>query len=155
MSEQLSIRDYVLAGNSLFTLESLRTGKHFTFRVRQAREGLNCGSLHFVSVLVNPDNTKDYQYLGTIFDDVRYHHGVKSRIGYDAPDAVAFRWLWSHLDDLDRFPVRFHRSTYCCRCGRTLTVPESIRLGIGPECAQKLGIDADHRGGKHEPPPSK
>jgi hypothetical protein len=24
----------------------------------------------------------------------------------------------------------------CCRCGRTLTTPESIERGIGPECVK-------------------
>jgi hypothetical protein len=30
----------------------------------------------------------------------------------------------------------------CGRCGRKLTVPESIESGFGPECASILGLDA-------------
>jgi hypothetical protein len=30
----------------------------------------------------------------------------------------------------------------CVRCGRTLTDPESIERGIGPECEQRLAVSA-------------
>lgn len=35
---------------------------------------------------------------------------------------------WMHIDP----------AIFCNRCGRLLTDPESIRLGYGPECAQKI-----------------
>ncbi len=122
--------------------------------------GVHCAkTLHFVGVLTNPDNTRDYQFLGSIFDGERYAHGKKSKIGYDAPSAVAFRWFWSVVDHIEQIEgVRFYKSSYCCRCGRTLTVPESINLGIGPECAQQVGLvpygweeePRAHRGGQHD-----
>jgi hypothetical protein len=31
---------------------------------------------------------------------------------------------------------------YCVRCGAELTVPESIERGMGPTCAQKVGVGA-------------
>ncbi len=173
MTKTLTKREYVTAGDATFTLESEKTSTRFTYRVRQQcrgaalvaraaplRAGVHCAkTLHFVGVLTNPDNTRDYQFLGSIFDGERYAHGKKSKIGYDAPSAVAFRWFWSVVDHIEQIEgVRFYKSSYCCRCGRTLTVPESIRLGIGPECAQQVGLvpygweeePRAHRGGKHD-----
>lgn len=34
-----------------------------------------------------------------------------------------------------------HSSRFCRKCGRILSSPKSIKLGIGPICAKKSGID--------------
>jgi hypothetical protein len=34
--------------------------------------------------------------------------------------------------------LKVHHEGRCCRCGRKLTVPESIETGLGPECASRL-----------------
>ena len=52
---------FILGGNATFTVVSKRTGKRYTYRVRVAPEDHEC---FFASVLVGPDNTADYQYLG-------------------------------------------------------------------------------------------
>jgi hypothetical protein len=31
-----------------------------------------------------------------------------------------------------------HHENHCGRCGRTLTVPESVERGIGPDCLAKM-----------------
>ncbi len=155
MTGALTLRDYILAGSSVFTIASKKTGKRFTYRVRQQWEGVHVAkSLHVVGVLVNPDNTQDYQFLGTIFDQERYRHGKKSHLSPDAPSARAFDWFWRHVDHLDDLPLAFHKSASCCRCGRLLTTPESIKRGIGPECAVKIGLVEPLRGGQHAPAPS-
>lgn len=41
-------------------------------------------------------------------------------------------------------------SDHCGRCGRELTKPSSIKLGIGPECAELLGYALDDEGEYHE-----
>ncbi|TMR11734.1 hypothetical protein ETD86_34765 [Nonomuraea turkmeniaca] len=43
------------------------------------------------------------------------------------------------LLDLDEPATRDH-VTRCTACKHTLTTPESRALGIGPDCAAKLGI---------------
>lgn len=30
--------------------------------------------------------------------------------------------------------------SHCCLCGRELTVPDSVQKGIGPVCAEKIGL---------------
>lgn len=132
---QFSTLDYLLAGNCIFTIESVKTGQRFTYRIQQPDED----SPHFVSLLHGPDNNSDYQYLGTIFRRETYRHGKKSRINPDAPSVIAFSWFWQHWIYLDQLTqIKFHKSEYCCKCGRLLTTPESIQLGIGPVCFRGL-----------------
>jgi hypothetical protein len=48
---------------------------------------------------------------------------------------VAFAWFWDRLRN-GNLPeqVEVHHEGRCGRCGRALTVPESIESGFGPEC---------------------
>lgn len=129
-------RAFALAGNAIFTLRSKATGERFTFRVRQPRDD----TPHFVALLRGPDNTSDYSYLGTIYRDGRYKHGKRSPIGPDAPSARAFDWFWRRLEaGLLHEKLEIWHEGRCGRCGRLLTVPESVARGIGPDCAGRMG----------------
>jgi hypothetical protein len=133
MIPTLSPRVFALGGNSTFTVKSLKTGTHFTYKVRQPK-----GKPHFVSVLTGSDNENDFTFLGTIFDGRAY---VPSRrnIAPTAPSAIAFDYVWNRIDSLPA-NVEFHHEGRCACCGRKLTTPESVARGIGPECASKLGM---------------
>jgi hypothetical protein len=133
----IELEQFAMAGKAVFTLVSKRTGARFTFKVRKYEDK----PVAFVSLLSGPDNTADYQYLGCISaEGLRYFHGKKSRIGTDAPSAKAFAWTWAHRADPEAASVEVHHEGRCCRCGRALTVPESIESGVGPECRQKMGF---------------
>ena len=126
---------FALAGNAVFTIVSKRTGARFTFKVQAAETGV----MHFVKVLTGPDNATDYKYLGFIRRGVYFHGGEKAKISKDAPSAIAFDWFWRALArnaNLDQ--VEVHHEGKCGRCGRALTVPESIQSGYGPECVTKV-----------------
>lgn len=130
-----TVATFSLAGNARLTLVSVKTGARFTYRIRKARkEGDN---RHFVAVLCGADNDGDYVYLGTIFDGTRFNHGRKSSISSTAPSAVAFAWIWKRVTrgDLPTQCEVWHEGR-CGRCGRSLTVPESIETGLGPICAE-------------------
>ncbi len=130
----LSLRDYVTAGKASFTLKSLKSGDHYTYRVRRAK-GKPDAPL-FVQVLA-PGEGRRFHYLGCIFPD-GYRHGRKSPVKETEPEAKAFAWFWPRAESLPAI-VEFHRSSKCCRCGRELTTPESIAAGVGPECAGRAG----------------
>lgn len=128
-------KEFIYAGNAIFTLKSLRTGEHFTYKFTKK------DTVYFASVLNGPDNWTNYAYLGlTSPDTLGLRLTAKSRAGDDAPSVRALRWWLSTLraqrnvDDL----VEFKHEGKCCRCGRKLTHPESIDSGIGPECASKI-----------------
>ena len=126
-----SFQQFALAGNARFTPRSKRTQTRFTFRVRQPGEG----KPWFVSLLTGQDNENDYSFFGTIFPDGSFRLSRKSKISALAPSVAGFEWFWSHVR-AQRLPpqVEVHHEGRCGRCGRALTVPESIESGFGPEC---------------------
>lgn len=132
----IETKKFVLAGNATFTLTSKKTGKRFTYKVRQPQPD----KPHFVSLLSGANNESDFNFLGTIFSDTAFVHGKRSRISRKAPSAMAFNWFWDHINNLPEDKVEVHHEGKCCRCGRKLTVPSSIESGIGPECAAHMGI---------------
>jgi hypothetical protein len=126
---------FALAGNAVFTLQSKKTGERFTYRVRAADQG----PMHFVAVLTGPNNATDWKYLGFLRRGVYFHGGAKARISATAPSAKAFDWFWRNTARGVEMPsLEVHHEGKCGRCGRPLTVPESIASGFGPECLGKV-----------------
>lgn len=136
----IDLQSYITAGNATFTIRSRKTGTRFTYRVRRSKDEK---PMHFVSVLAGPQNEHHYEFLGTIFNDGVYRHGRKSRYMATSPCSVAFAYLMDNLSRLASTQLDFYPSAHCCACGRLLTTPESVALGIGPECGNRLG-------GQHE-----
>ena len=138
-----AVRAYALGGNATFTIESMVTGTRFTFKVRAStNSGASIGrGVFFVSLLTGPDNTQDYTYLGIIprDDPMTFRLTAKSRAGEEAPSVKAFKWLWRQVS-AGRLPalVEVWHEGSCGRCGRTLTVPESVEAGFGPECTRHV-----------------
>jgi hypothetical protein len=139
----LDIRNFLLAGKAIFTVVSKKSGVRFTYKVKKHDEK----DLWFVSVLTGPDNTSSYSYLGTVFTQTGqfgpsrvFRSTAKSRIAVDAPSNKAFSWLFRMVDEgksVEEF-AEVHHEGRCGRCGRRLTVPESIESGFGPECIQHV-----------------
>lgn len=125
---------FMLGGNATVTLQSVRSGARFTFKITASDDG----AVSFVKLLTGSDNEEDFAYLGLIRAGA-YSHGRKSKIGPDAPSAKAFAWAFAHLargsipDGLE-----IYHEGRCGRCNRKLTVPESILSGFGPECSGRM-----------------
>ena len=132
----LPLSRLLLAGNATFTVRSLKTGAHFTFKVKTPK-GDNAGKIHFVSLLTGTDNENNFSYFGFIKAGVFIHGGAKARVGMDAPSVRAFQWVWNRVDSLPE-GVEFLPACSCMRCGRKLTHPTSVEMAIGPECATKM-----------------
>jgi len=133
------IKNFVFGGNATITLESAKTGKHFTFKVRVAKKDDET-SPFFVSLLNGPDNYANYSYVGVIsFDKKIFKLTQKSKVTIDALSYKAFNFFFTQLvvgklhEDL-----RVYHFGKCGRCNRKLTTPTSINLGIGPECYKKV-----------------
>jgi hypothetical protein len=142
-----AVGNFVLAGRSVFTLRNTKTGNRVTYRVRRlekdaARAGQQSAiEMWFVDVLAGPENTTDYRYIGIITRS-GFNWTTKSKVATDAPSVEVFRWFWRQAKrDGARWTITlpahievWHAGT-CGRCGRALTVPESIQTGLGPVCA--------------------
>lgn len=125
-------KNYVLAGRAIFTITAANNTR-YTYRVSQDKDNPR---RFFVRVLFGPDNEQDYRYLGLFYDDSLKLRLTKASIVESKDNkALVFQAL---LDDIDRgYKVgeySLYPSCKCARCGRRLTTPESIKLGLGPEC---------------------
>lgn len=139
----MDIKKFITGGNATFTLKSLASGGHFTYRVSAVK---NDSNKFFVSILSGPDNTRDYAYAGLLatsdFDGfLAFRTTAKSKWDHNAPSVKGFAWMVNMLNngkDITK-QAEVHHMGKCGRCARALTVPESIESGFGPTCATMVG----------------
>ena len=132
-----NVADFVFGGKSIFTIRNTATGNRFTYkftRKKSLKEGEE--DVVFVKVLMGADNTSDYTFIGTVFGQRNYKHSPKSPFGSDTQSSKAIDWVVKNLRSLPQNVEVWHEGR-CARCGRKLTVPESIESGFGPECATR------------------
>lgn len=152
LSTAEEMKRFVEAGNATITVVSRKSGSRYTFRFSRPDEAstqLRNQSFAtrpiWVSLLAGADNESDYSFMGTIFPsrcmwEVR--RSAKSRVGEEAPSWSALVWF---VESLFKLPARLEHCEVwhegkCGRCGRKLTVPDSIATGFGPECAGRMGL---------------
>ena len=126
---------FMRAGNATVTIRSKKTQTRFTFKVRKSKDG----AVFFISLMNGPDNESAFTYMGYIRGGIYFHGGRKARVGQDAPSNKAFAWTWRALSQ-NTMPatVEIWHEGRCGMCNRKLTVPSSIRSGIGPDCATRM-----------------
>lgn len=148
-------KDFVLGGNAIFTIElpvgsdlAKKYGPHRTYKVwlRPPTEKFP-DPVYWVSYLSGPDNTASYTYMGKL--DAFTGQVTPTPRSKVTEGAFVLKLLnrtlarvWS--DDhaaYEQAGFRTHHEGKCGRCGRALTVPESVTSGIGPECARIMGVD--------------
>lgn len=131
---------FILAGRAIFTLQG--ASSRYTFKINRAEPSDRFPNpAYFVALLTGPDNTADYTYLG-ILDPVtgQVRTTAKSSYRADSTPVKAFNWCMARVwRDASIEPAKLWHVGRCGRCGRALTVPSSIEMGLGPECAGKLG----------------
>ena len=129
---------FASAGKATLTLVSIKTGTRFTYRI----SANDTGETLFVGLLIGSDNESDYKYIGRIFRNT-FYAGRKipkpGDINSDAPAVKAFTWAWQKING-GQIPIELEiwHEGKCGRCGRKLTVPESINSGFGPECITRI-----------------
>lgn len=133
------IRRFILAGNATFTIQSVETGTHFTFTL--AAPPRRKTHDRFARVLIGPDV---WAYLGVVVSSSLLPTRA-SKISESAPSWKALAWFLRELqrtpDDEPPAKVIFRHEGKCGRCGRPLTTPASIDTGLGPDCAEILGVE--------------
>lgn len=140
ISDVAQVIAYLHAGNATFTLRAV-TGTRFTYKVQKPDSwNEQTNPRWFVKVLVAPGM---FVYMGMLLKtNGEYSFGFTkaSRIGLSAPSAKAFVWFYRNLMEGRSIPdkIEFWHSGRCGRCGKQLTVPASIAVGIGPDCASKF-----------------
>lgn len=148
-------RRYVLGGNCKFTVVDSCTGKRFTYKVKSGKKDRDKNwttgnadlTTYFVSLLTGPNNEDDFIYMGMMKLDPMSGAYVftltrNSKVSETAESVLLFKRLWVNIEYRCWLPevIHFYQEGQCCICGRPLTVPESVRDGIGPECKAKGGM---------------
>lgn len=136
------------AGKAEFSLQNEESKKHFTYvlvkaksdsGVKQNQEGKQ---VYFVKVC---RDYMEFQYAGVLIIEqeqgAKYFRGRKGKINPDAESIKGLLWLINKLLRGQEIPevMQVYHFGKCCRCGRTLTDPESVKLGVGPECIKLIG----------------
>ena len=144
MTSVEAIRAYLFGCSRtvVFTLVSKKTGNRHTYRLRRVHSKRN---FFFVDTLTGEDNEADYGFIGTVYRDAVGHwafaYSRKSAVlPSEAPSVLGIDFFIARINrdiDLNVGKIEFWHSGKCSRCGRTLTVPASLEIGMGPKCAEK------------------
>lgn len=135
-------KNFITAGKAIFTVQ-VPAGfdkPHYTYRVKVKPANGDYPETYFVSMLTGPDNYSNYTYLGILNPKTGVvKTTAKSKF---APNSFPVRLLnrvlarlWSDEGSkITEAGFDLHHEGKCGRCGRRLTVPQSVESGFGPEC---------------------
>jgi hypothetical protein len=126
-----NFRDFVFAGNALFTLLNEETGNHVTFKVKKHKED----DIWFVNTL----SGHNYVHIGTCFSNKEFKVKTNGFINPDVQKVGIFNWmLEKFFHNQDKYPmIKVYHHGRCGACNKTLTTPKSIKSGIGPICGRR------------------
>lgn len=141
------IRSYALGGNAKVTLVSARTKTRYTYEVTLKK---GSDDFFFVSLLTGPENEGDYQPFGTVrrrgANEWVFRLNWSAESMQRAPSVTGFEWFVRQINrpqgEISK-QVEVWTSGHCANCGRTLTTPESVAIGMGPKCRARIGARLD------------
>ena len=127
-------KEFILGGRAYFTVESAETKNRFTYKINLCKNNKN---MFFVSVCYAYES---YNFIGNLFtNDARTEFKfVQSKKLTNVPKSVEVINFIVNIylnNSKTHSKLIFYHHGNCCRCGRTLTTPESIKRGIGLFCA--------------------
>jgi len=130
--------------NGTYTVVS-PSGEHRTFEIKtKAEDASFAPGKRVLSLLTGPNNEADYKGFAFVSDD-----GIvvwKKDRGTEAQPTVWDKYakmVWSlctqgEASGYYKLGCRILVERRCVKCNRKLTHPESIELGIGPECGGRV-----------------
>ncbi len=136
---------FFLGGNATFTVQSGKTGKHLTFKIRKPEASATYPNpAYLVSAMTGTDNESHFTYLGKLCPMTgSISLTPKSKFPNNDERVIVARWaldkVWNDKPVIGGSSIQHEGKCGCC--GRKLTNPESLASGIGPECSKKLGLD--------------
>jgi hypothetical protein len=135
---KLDARQYLSAGNATFTVESTKLNKRFTYKVMHKKKD-KCAHRYMVYKMYGNDNENNYRYIGLFYADTGVYKpaNLGETTLYDKMFSSFVKMLYDNVNPWYNTCL-FYKSTKCACCGRKLTTPESVELGIGPECYARI-----------------
>lgn len=141
ISDPKTALSFILAGKATVTLRSLVSGNRYTYKIVSAKKSdqySTSAPTWFVKLLNGPDNATSFVYIGFIRNN-QFVWTAKSHVGKDAPSVIGFTYVLDALVDNNMRGFEVWHEGKCGRCGKKLTVPESIATGFGPDCLELVG----------------
>lgn len=132
------LRKYLLAGKCIFTLNSTKINKRYTYLLQKDKRNED---RYFAKVLIGDDNENDYRFIGYFYKDtLSLRTSTAAHLPHTAPQFVMLQYFLRIVAQEIPWPntCEFYPSLRCARCGRLLTTPESIEQGLGPECMARF-----------------
>jgi hypothetical protein len=141
-----SIENAVSVYNGEYTIVN-PNGEHRTFKIHTARKGGLAGK-RIVSLMTGSDNESSYTGFAFLNNSsVKVWRKKQDKLTNCYATLLECIFATLENSDLEQVESAFDcfgrtykvmLSKRCYRCNRKLTNPESIRLGVGPECATKI-----------------
>lgn len=136
-------RDFFLGGKATFTVQNNDTGEHRTFKIRKPEPTPQYPTpAWFVKIMHGTDNENHYRYIGRLNPTTGAVEMTRaSKFAEDSLTVKAARWVMARVINQTQIPdcIEIRHAGKCGRCGRTLTEPTSLTVGLGPECRKVLG----------------
>lgn len=127
------------AGTTM-TIVNDATEKRVTVRFRRPK---GFSSKVLVDVMTGSDNEVSFQFIGSVpmNGDLVYSPSLAAKAPAEKAEfaKTVLNWTFGAVQRGDLKTVRVLHEAVCARCGRKLTVPESIDSFMGPECRSHLG----------------
>ena len=141
--DRSSIESFLLAGNCKFIILQEET-KNTSRKSKVYRLKLKKGSTNGFYLSTQEKDGTALKYHGFLIrkpNSWYYYPSKKVRYTseYNEENVRGLLWVLNHLGNLPSAVHILHTGT-CSRCGRTLTDPESMKYGMGPECRKKSKI---------------
>ena len=135
ITDKEEIKRFVLSGKAIFTIMNASTGVRFTYKFKQNKNDSKVFWVYMLCMSNNEDD-KSYKFLGGFSMEKGFINSDKAQIK-GTLGVRAINWFCKQIknDTLQKHEkLRFFHLGKCGRCGKTLTTPESIKNGLGPEC---------------------
>lgn len=128
------LEKYIFAGNAYFTLTSKKTNTHYTYNIYRKKNA----PVWYVKI--HDGHSHVYSgYIKVINGMYRYFKGNSGVYDMNDNRILSLMWFIRHMKDSDiDTKIVLQHVGKCCKCGRTLSDPKSIELGVGPECAKMV-----------------
>lgn len=141
--ENENVKQYILGGKSKFTLTNVSTNNHLTLKITKVKDFREQNAFtngYYVSVCTD---YLEFNYIGLLLsrnDEFFKFIPKKSFKDMNGKSVATVQYIIKNfLNDFKTHPdMKFYHFGCCCRCGRTITHPQSIERGIGPDCQRMM-----------------
>lgn len=136
LTNSQDILTYIHGGRGILTLEAPSGKSHTYYFTKPRNEEEFYGDIIFVYAKCNEHR----RYVGMVSDDVFKMTKSSSFLpDNEITKGAKFIVDMGRSQELvDRTPMKLYHMGVCCKCGRMLTDPVSIRRGIGPKCLKAM-----------------